>query len=132
MGGHLHQTLSKMLIKWADSKANIFQKRPGLDGQNGRICSRRFGLARGGWTGAGGRRRAGGSDRGRPHKNALFNEKRSFRPFLTISGPSRPQKWIRLEILRNIHPTRGLEVKIEAISWQISETLLKMLIKLLL
>ena len=32
-------------------------------------------------------------------KNVLFIEKRSFWPILAISGPSRPQKWIRLEIL---------------------------------
>ena len=34
------------------------------------------------------------------HENALFIEKRCFRPILVILGPSRPQKWIRLEILR--------------------------------
>ena len=51
------------------------------------------------WRGraaAGGR--AGGSDRKRPGKNALFIEKRCFRTFLAHFGPSRPQKWIRLEI----------------------------------
>ena len=48
-----------MLIKWADGKANIFQKRPGLDGQNGQVCSRGFGLARGvGLARAGGGGRA--------------------------------------------------------------------------
>ena len=36
-------------------------------------------------------------------KNALFLEKRSCSSILAISGPSRPQKWIRLEILRRIH-----------------------------
>ena len=33
-------------------------------------------------------------------ENTLFIEKHSFMTFLVISGPSRPQKWIRLEILR--------------------------------
>ena len=50
----------------------------------------------GGGGGAG--RRSGGSDRKRPGKKALFIEKCSFRTILTISGPSRCQKWIRLEI----------------------------------
>ena len=35
----------------------------------------------------------------RNHKNRLFIEKPYFRPILTILEPSRPQKWIRLEIL---------------------------------
>ena len=77
------------------------------------------GYAAGGldWRGGVGLARAsGGSDPGRPHKNALFNEKRSFRPFLTISGPSRPQKWIRLEISIILVVSGGLEVKIEASS----------------
>ena len=43
-------------------------------------------------------------------KNGLLIEKLSLWPILIISGPSRPQKWIRLEILRRIDPTRGLEV----------------------
>ena len=34
------------------------------------------------------------------HKNQLFIEKHCFTYILIISGPSRPQKWIRLEILR--------------------------------
>ena len=34
----------------------------------------------------------------RNHENRLFIEKRVFRSMLSISGPSRPQKWIRLEI----------------------------------
>ena len=34
------------------------------------------------------------------HENLLFIEKLCFRSILVISGPSRPQKWIRLEILR--------------------------------
>jgi hypothetical protein len=50
-----------------------------------------------------------GSDRGRPHKNALFIEKRSFRSILSISGPSRRQKWIRLEISVLKMVERGLE-----------------------
>ena len=37
---------------------------------------------------------------GRNHENRLFIETRYFRPVLVILGPSRPQKWIRLEILR--------------------------------
>ena len=36
---------------------------------------------------------------GQNHENLLLNEKRVFRPILVISGPSRPQKWTRLEIL---------------------------------
>ena len=32
-------------------------------------------------------------------ENQLFYEKRCFRFILVISGTSRPQKWIRLEIL---------------------------------
>ena len=35
---------------------------------------------------------------GRNHENRLFIEKLVFRRILAISGPSRPQKWIRLEI----------------------------------
>ena len=53
------------------------------------------------------------------HENQLFPEKRSFRSILIISGPSRPQKWIRLEILRRIDPAGGLGVKIKLISWRI-------------
>ena len=34
------------------------------------------------------------------HENRLFYEKRNFRFILIVSEPSRPQKWIRLEILR--------------------------------
>merc|ERR1711924_8837 len=51
-------------------------------------------------------------------ENLLFYEKLYFRPILVISGPSRPQKWIRLEILRWKMVWGGLEVKIKAISWQ--------------
>ena len=32
------------------------------------------------------------------HENRLFIEKLVFRSILAISGPSRPQKWIRLQI----------------------------------
>ena len=37
---------------------------------------------------------------GRNHENRLFIEKRCFKFIFVILGPSRPQKWIRLEILR--------------------------------
>ena len=37
---------------------------------------------------------------GRNHENRLFIEKRCFWPISVILEPSRPQKWIRLEILR--------------------------------
>ena len=53
------------------------------------------------------------------HENRLLIEKRCFRSILVIFGPSRPQKWIRLEILRWKMVSGGLEVKIKAISWQI-------------
>ena len=43
------------------------------------------------------------------HENAFFVEKRRFRSILVISGPSRPQKWIRLEILRWKMVSGGLE-----------------------
>ena len=48
---------------------------------------------------------------GDPHEKWTFAEKMCFWPILVISGPSRPQKWNRLEILRRIAPTRGLETK---------------------
>ena len=51
------------------------------------------------------------------HENRLFIEKRCCRPILIISGPSRPQKWIRLEISGRMVVSGGLEVKIEPISW---------------
>ena len=44
-------------------------------------------------------------------ENQLFYEKRYFRSILVISGPSRPQKWIRLEILRWKMVLRGLETQ---------------------
>ena len=43
------------------------------------------------------------------HENRLLYEKHYFRPILVISGPSRPQKWIRLEILRWKMVSGGLE-----------------------
>ena len=49
-------------------------------------------------------------------KNRLFYETLYFRPILVISGPSRPQKWIRLEISVRMVVSGGLEVKIETIS----------------
>ena len=49
-------------------------------------------------------------------KNLLFYETAYFRPILVISGPSRPQKWIRLEISVKMVVSGGLEVKIKAIS----------------
>ena len=44
-------------------------------------------------------------------KTGLVVEKGSFWSILTISGPSRPQKWIRLEILRRKMVLRGLETQ---------------------
>ena len=49
---------------------------------------------------------------GRNHENRLFNEKRVLRPILVISGTSRRQKWIRLEISRRMVLLRGLEITI--------------------
>ena len=43
------------------------------------------------------------------YENRLFIEKRDFRPILVISGPSRPQEWIWLEILRWKMVSGGLE-----------------------
>ena len=51
------------------------------------------------------------------HENRLFIEKCNFSSILTISGPSRPRKWIRLEISGRMVVSGGLEIKIEAISW---------------
>ena len=48
----------------------------------------------------------------RIHENQPFIEKRCFRPILVISGPSRRQKWIRLEIMRWKMVWGRLEVKI--------------------
>ena len=46
---------------------------------------------------------------GQIHENRLFIEKRYFRPILVILGPSRPQKWIRLEISVRMVVSGGLE-----------------------
>ena len=45
----------------------------------------------------------------RNDENLRFNEKRVFRPILVISGPSRRQKWIRLEISCRMVLLRVLE-----------------------
>ena len=45
----------------------------------------------------------------RNHENRLFIGKRYFRPILAILGPSRPQKWIRLEIPVKMVVSGGLE-----------------------
>ena len=45
------------------------------------------------------------------HENRLFIEKRSFRHILIISGTSRPQNQIELEILHRKMVTGGLETK---------------------
>ena len=44
--------------------------------------------------------RPGYAYRGRPPRKSTFYRKRVFRPILVILGPSRRQKWIRLENLR--------------------------------
>ena len=51
-----------------------------------------------------------------PTKDALFSENLRFWPILNISAPSRPQKWIRLEILHRKMALRGLETQNSAIS----------------
>ena len=56
---------------------------------------------------------------GRNHENLLFIEKRVFRLILAISGPSGPQKWIRLEISGRLVLSGGLETQNKSISWQI-------------
>ena len=48
--------------------------------------------------------------RGRPPRKSTFYKKLVFRPILVISGPSRPQKWIRLEIL---HRTMSVSCQLE-------------------
>ena len=57
--------------------------------------------------------------RGRPPRKSTFIEKRSFRPILAILEPSRPQKWIRLEISSRMVLSGGLEVKNKATSLKI-------------
>ena len=56
---------------------------------------------------------------GRNHENLLFIEKCVFRSILAISGPSRPQKWIRLEIAGRMVLSGGRETPNKGISWQI-------------
>merc|ERR1712078_247752 len=60
------------------------------------------------------------------HENLLFYKKHKSMTILVISGPSRPQKWIRLEILRWKMVLGGLEIKIKAISSQIYDFLYKL------
>ena len=60
---------------------------------------------------------------GRVHESLYFLEKRSFSSILAISERSRPQKWIRLEILRRIDTVWGLSDQPKPISWQIYEKL---------
>ena len=53
------------------------------------------------------------------YENRLFIENHCFNIILVILGPSRPQKWIRLEFSRRMVLSGGLEVKHKAISWKI-------------
>ena len=46
---------------------------------------------------------------GRIHEKLPFIEKHCFGPILVILAPSRPQKWIRLEILHRKMVSRPLE-----------------------
>ena len=55
------------------------------------------------------------------HENRLFHEKHYFRSILAISGPCRPQKWIRLEILRWKMVSGRLEDENKSISGKINE-----------
>ena len=72
--------------------------RPGL------ACQARPGRARP--CRAGPDKRPEHAEGGRIHENRLSMKKHSFRLILSVSGPSRPQKWIRLEILHwKITPT---------------------------
>ena len=50
------------------------------------------------------------------HENRLFIGKRISKLIWVILGPSRPQKWIRLEISVRMMVSGGLEVKFKAIS----------------
>ena len=74
-------------------------------------CQNQFGQARPGAAGPGLtkclRMRIGAD----LHENRLFIEKRSFRPILVISGTSRPQNQIELEILHRKMVSGGLETK---------------------
>ena len=80
-----------------------------LSGQIWSKCQNKFGRSRPGPAGPGltkGLRMRIGADL---HENQLFIEKHCFKPILVISGPSRPQKWIRLEILCWKNVSGGLE-----------------------
>ena len=59
----------------------------------GRACGEAAGRPRAATGG-----RAVGLDRKRPGKNVPFIEERCLGSILIISGPSRPQKWMQLEI----------------------------------
>ena len=119
-----------MILYMAIYGPTIYKKNVFYDGKTQKLF---MGRVTGSTDGTGGR--TGGDGRtgrvGRPGgwnwvnrywadltKNALFTNNYVFVFFVfwVIFGPSRPQKWIRLEILRRIDPTRGLEFKIEAIS----------------
>ena len=80
-----------------------------LSGQIWSKCQNKFARARPGPAGPGltkGLRMRIGADL---HENQLFIEKRCFRTILIIFEPSRPQKWIRLEISGRIVVSGGLE-----------------------
>ena len=99
------------------------------EGQYFLIFLLKFGLARPGHGHGHGRVaviRPEHAYRGRPPRKSTFYWKLCFRVILVISGPSRPQKWIRLEILRWKMVSGGLEVKIKAISWQIYDFVYKL------
>ena len=53
------------------------------------------------------------------HENQLVIEELGLSWFLSISGPSRPQKWIRLEISVILVVSGGLYDENKSISWQI-------------
>ena len=75
--------------------------RPGL------ACQARPGRARP--CRAGPDKRPEYAEGGQIHENRLFIEKCVFRPILAILEPSRPQKWIRLEISVKMVVSGGLE-----------------------
>ena len=80
-----------------------------LSGQICTKCQNKFGQARPGPAGPGltkGLRMRIGADL---HENRLLIEKLCISIILLISGPSRPQKWIRLQILRWKMVSGGLE-----------------------
>ena len=84
-----------MVLSWPERKANIFkyfyQKLvwPGLAMAIAMAMATAMAVIR-----------PKHAEGGQIHENLLFTEKRVFICILIISGPSRPQKWIRLEILR--------------------------------